>query len=326
MKIISWNLKNVGQTKLAKSFSPGFNALGLGNTVLDYVSRVVMGDAAWNAIPNFSTNPADLFVVVELKSGGRQKGMAVSGTCIPTISALTTQLNAIAQARYPLSYQYKYVVPAITGYHETVGVIFNTVTLDLDVAQSVRDSTTNRWINPRTPYLAQFTIKSTGSTFQVVGVHAPPPNGSDAVRFRPPIDFCRKLPTIQAAGLANTFLTGDFNCNPADSYTTGMEAQVQPFAELPAYITKIPNGTLSRVRTEVARGEAPPANYLSGAYDNIMFNATEPAAVTETVVDLIGNARNMSKSPPPNVSETNTTLVLNAYNAVSDHLPVVIEW
>ena len=83
MKIVSWNLRNIGNTKLTNTFTQKYLGFGLGNDVADYVAGLVMGSDRWNAVPNLSTNPADIFVVIELKTGGKKKGGAVSGTCIP---------------------------------------------------------------------------------------------------------------------------------------------------------------------------------------------------------------------------------------------------
>src|SRR5689334_11971369 len=129
MKIVSWNLKNIGQSKLTNAFSPTFNAFGLGNNVIDYITGLVMGATRWNAVASLSTNPADIFVVIELKTGGNQKGKAISGTCLPTLNDITGRLNLIVSKKYPGNpdppYQYDYVIPVIIGYHETVGIIFN---------------------------------------------------------------------------------------------------------------------------------------------------------------------------------------------------------
>ena len=127
--------------------------------------------------------------------------------------------------------------------------------------------------------------------------------------------------------MANSFFMGDFNCNPASTYTTGGGAAVSPFTGLPTYTTQIVNGTLSSVRVKVANANVPPANYLSDAFDNIIYNQPIPVVnVRELVVDTIGGARNMNVVPIVNIPNANLTGVLNAYNRVSDHLPVAMEW
>ena len=335
MKIVSWNLKNIGQTKLGNAFSPTFNAFGLGNNVLDYVSGLVMGTTRWNAVANLTTDPADIFVMIELKTGGHQKGRAVSGTCLPTINAVTAQLNVLSNIRYPNPnppnpwvppYVYAYATPVIVGYHETVGIIYNTRTLQLLSTHAFRNNTNQNWINPRTPFGSLFRVIGTQNTFQVIGIHAPPPKGAQALKYRPPIDYSNFLATTTPAGMTNSFFMGDFNCNPASSYTNGNGVVVVPFTGMVGFQTFIPNGTLSSVRTKVAGGLNPPANYLSDAYDNIMFNDPLVAANTQQlVVDMIGQARNMNAIPIVNVANTNLVAVLNAFNKVSDHLPVVIQ-
>lgn len=335
MKIVSWNLKNIGQSKLSNNFSVTFNAYGLGNDVLDYISGLVMGANRWNAIPGLSTNPADIFVMIELKTSGNQKGKAVGGTCLPTLNDVTARLNTLSNLRYPNPnppnpwtppYVYSYIVPVIVGYHETVGIIYNTRTLQVVSASAFRNNTNQNWINPRTPYGALFKILANNNTFQVIGIHAPPPKGAPALKYRPPIDYCRQLTTIQPAAMSSTYFMGDFNCNPASSYTNGNGQVLQPFTNLNGYKTFIANGTLSSVRTKIASGLTPPANYLSDAYDNIIFNANLNQGNTgQLVVDMIGNARNMNANPIVVIPVNNPSAVLNAYNKVSDHLPVVIE-
>lgn len=335
MKIVSWNLKNIGQTKLGNNFSPTFNAFGLGNNVLDYISGLVMGTNRWNAIAGLNTTPADIFVMIELKTGGNQKGKAVSGTCLPTINAVTAQLNALSNIRYPNPnppnpwtppYVYAYATPVIVGYHETVGIIYNTQRLQVLSTYAFRNNTNQNWINPRTPFGSLFKVIGTQNTFQVIGIHAPPPKGAPALKYRPPIDYCRQMSTTTPAGMTNSFFMGDFNCNPASSYTNGNGVVLQPFTNMVGFQTFIANGTLSSVRTKVAGTMAPPANYLSDAYDNIIFNAQLNVGNTqELVVDMIGQARNMNAFPIVNVAATNLVAVLNAFNKVSDHLPVVIQ-
>lgn len=331
MKIVSWNLRNISLNKLGNAFSPTFNAYGLGNNVLDYVSALVMGAARWNAIPNLTTNPADIFVMIELKTGGSQKGQAVSGNCLPALNAVVAALNTLVGIRYPNNqnppYQYAYATPLVIGRNETVGIIYNTVSVKLLSATAFRNYNNQKWINPRSPFGAMFQVKANNVAFQVVGLHAPPPKGAAALKYRPPIDYCVQLPTTIPAGMANSFFMGDFNCNPASTYTNGAGTVVAPFTGLPAYVTQIPNGTLSSVRVKVASANPAPANYLSDAFDNIIYNDPIPVAnVQQLVVDTIGGARNMNVVPIVNIPNANLTGVLNAYNRVSDHLPVAMEW
>lgn len=334
MKIVSWNLKNIGYRKLFNTFSQKFIDFELGNDVGDYIARLVMADACWDNLPNYTQDPADIFVVIELKTGGKRKGYQAMGTCAPTLDELVSRLNTMAEEMYPNAmvppYVYDYEMPEVVGFHETVGVIYNTESLTYVGSGAVRNTQTNNWINPRTPFYAEFTtIGANPYTFRVVGIHAPPPSGGDGVRYRPPIQFCVQLPNIQAAGQANTFIMGDFNCNPASSYVlqgNNGNVNVFPFANLNGFGTLIANGTLSSVRTR-PNNLVPPANYLNDAYDNILYNMNMGGFnATETIGDLIGNARDMSDVNTPNVSVTNIRLLVNAYNTVSDHLPVIIEW
>ena len=61
MKIISWNLKNIGQSKLTNKLSPVLAAAGLGGTVLEYITKLVMADNAWRNIT--TANPADILLI-----------------------------------------------------------------------------------------------------------------------------------------------------------------------------------------------------------------------------------------------------------------------
>ncbi|MCB0628204.1 MAG: hypothetical protein R2824_25585 [Saprospiraceae bacterium] len=338
MKIVSWNLKNIGYSKLQNKFSTTFSSYGLGGNVLSYITNLVMGSGNWNNITNLSTNPADVFVVIELKTGGNQKGKTISGTCLPTLTAIRDAMNLASNARYGNldSFKYAYATPVITGYHETVGVIYNTVTLNLQSFYVFRNNTNQKWINPRTPGGAQFQVKADSSTFQVVGIHAPPPKGGNPdLKYKPPIQYCNVLQTINPATMSNTFYMGDFNCNPDSTYeknSGGMLIDVEPFTDLfsTGYKTNIPNGTLSSVRNKLASGQTGQSQYLNDAYDNIIFNKSLTTGNSaETVVDMIGNARNMNATGTPIVfgsSPATSRSILSMFNKVSDHLPVVIEW
>ena len=47
LKVIAWNLKNIGQSKLGNQIDPLLAGAGIGNTALDYTMPVVMGDNIW---------------------------------------------------------------------------------------------------------------------------------------------------------------------------------------------------------------------------------------------------------------------------------------
>ncbi len=338
MKIVCWNLKNIGQTKLGNAFTNTFTPYGLGNNVLDYMMKLVMGDAAWSnlwGLAGLSNNPADIFVIIELKTGGHNKNQAVSGTCLPTITAITNAMNQVAVTRnINNNYQYSFATPKITGNHETVGVIFNNLVFNANPATiSLRDNN-NAYINPRTPFMASLVEGTT--TTKIVGIHAPPVKGGANVRYRPPIDYVRKLGIVgeldptAAVSPTDYFIMGDFNCNPGSSYTNGFGVAVTGFNQLLAwnYNSLIPNGTLSSVRTRVANVNPQPSNYLSEAYDNLLYNfSVAPGGISEYVLDLIGNARNVSQPlNPVALYPNNLVAVLNNYNKVSDHLPMIIEY
>lgn len=327
MKIISWNLKNISNSKLSNTFSQKFIGFGLGNDVGDYITGLIMGCNRWNSVPNLSTDPADVFVVIELKTGGERKGSDVSGNCIPTLQNLVTRLNTLVKRRYPgkssPSYQYAYVTPLVIGYRETVGVIYNKAKLQYLSSRVERN--TKGYLCPRSVFSVDFETRG-GKVFTVAGLHAPPPSGGADTKYRAPINYSNLLYTIPAATTADTFFVGDFNTDPSYSYPYGSGKAVRPFYNLAGFSTKLPGRTLSSVRTSVNNYYTPPANYLSDALDNIIFNASPPGSIRETVVDMIGQARDMNRPSWPGVAGTNLTLVFNAFNVVSDHLPVVIEF
>jgi hypothetical protein len=336
MKIVGWNLLNVGNTKLGKPLTAGFAAFGLGGNILDYIVKLAMFDDAWDNL-NLTDSPADVFVVIELKTGGSLKGGAVSGTCLPTLNTIVNAMNVWAVANgLGATHQYAFATPLITGYHESVGVIYNTHVFNAAPAtQTLRDNVGNN-INPRTPFMASLVETATGKVFEIVGIHATPKGGGGVnLVYKPPIDFIRKLglvteldPTLPMVQ-PDYFIMGDFNCNPASTYTNGLGVVVTGFGQLTAwhYATNIPNGTLSSLRTGVNNAFAPPANYLSDAYDNLMYNFdVPPGPIDEMVLNLIANARNMNAVGTPAVYPGNLVALLNNNRKVSDHLPFAIEF
>lgn len=314
MKIISWNLKNIGINKLANGFTAAFQAYGLGNNVLDYMMNVVMGNNAWNNINTLV--PADIFVIIELKCGGHAKGYLPPGPASPTLQAITAAMNMVV-ANTPAfigNYNYNFVNPLIVGRHEAVGVIFNTHALNFVTTGVLRDNNL-RLINPRTPNYVGFTTVVGGNNLNVIGIHAPPPKGGTNVKYRPPIQFANKVATVPELALPDTLIMGDYNCSTNSVYNSGAGNIGWNFA---GYNTSIPNGTLTSVRQKVANTQPPPANYLSGPYDNLLRNINPPGTI-QVVLDTIGNARNITINPN---GPTNLNVVLRNYNKVSDHLPL----
>lgn len=314
MKIVSWNLKNLGTTKLTNSFTNTFQDTGLGNDVLSYIINVVMGSSIWaNINPPV---PADIFVIIELKCGGHQKGKSATGAAVPVLQGIVGAMNTVVASMPTLkpNYQYNFVLPLIVGRHETVGIIYNTKALTLNNRGVLRDIDL-RLINPRTPFWANFTQKSNGTGLNVIGIHAPPPGGAATVKFRNPINFARKVATVPDLVNPNTMVMGDYNCAPNSTYINGNGTIGWAFN---GYQTSIPDGTLTSVRRRVASSQTPPANYLSGPYDNLLRNFAGP--LVQSVLDTIGNARNVNTNPPSSAGML--SMVLNNYNRVSDHLAI----
>jgi len=339
MKIVGWNLLNIGNTKLGKAFTPTFLGFGLGNNILDYICNVVMGEPTWNNLGIAANTPADVFVIIELKTGGKLKGGAVSGTCIPTITNIRNALNQVATANgITATHKYAFATPLITGNHEAVGVIYNKRVFNANpVTETLRDNMNNN-INPRTPFMVTLVKTANNEEVKIVGIHAPPVKGGADVRYKPPIDFIKKMgfideldPAVPIVG-TDFFIMGDFNCNP-DSYYISKQnnkrRKVFGFKALDdwGYETNIPNGTLTSLRKAVNNNFAPPANYMSEAYDNLFYKfANHPMGITEQVLDLIAHARNMNVVGTPAVYPASTVALLNNNNKVSDHFPFVIEF
>ncbi|MFZ6640997.1 hypothetical protein ACO0LL_14715 [Undibacterium sp. TC4M20W] len=332
MKVISWNLKNVSLNKLTKpnAFQPLFQSYGMGNTVLDFVTNVVMGAEQWEGV--ISSAPVDLFVVIELKTGGSRKGANVSGNCLPTLVAIRDAMNAavVAMGHNPQDFTYEYIVPVVTGRHETVGFIFNTKELTPTALALERNTVTDAYLPGRTPLVATFNVVSQPATsLRFSGIHDPPPSGGAAVRMRPPIDFCRQLVNTPSAAVRNTFFLGDFNCQPTDTYMNGNGVAVSPFSNLTNYGTELANNSLSSVRKRLDNNQAGSAVYLSAPYDNNISWVTPNIVIStgmEEVADLIGEAKNTTFDPPDDLYPARGRAVLNAYNTVSDHLPVITEF
>lgn len=328
MKIISWNLKNIGPAKLTRDFAASYSAFGLGGNVLNYITKVVTGDPAWSNLE--STKPADIFVVVELKTGGKTKGDPGNSSCLVVLPTLVNALNSVVAARQDVSndYLYRSVTPLVTGFHETIGIIYNSKSLTLKSSGILPDLTTNAEFIPRVPFGAQFElVAQAGTSIYVAGIHSPPPEGNSRLKYRKPINYNRLLANVAYAGTTNAFFAGDFNCNPASSYMSDTGAAVFPFSNIPTFITRLPNGTLSSVRQKLNTAKPAPASYLSDSFDNIICNYALPATATEVVPDLIGNARNMNAAGTPGVFAANQETVFTAYSKnVSDHLPIITEF
>lgn len=322
MKIVSWNIRNVGRSKLTNSFSTTFRSVGLGNNVLDYIINIVMGSSVWGNIN--TTVPADIFVIIELKSGGTRKGDDASGAAEPVLKSIVAAMNTIASGNSSLSpnYDYDYVKPKIVGYHESVGVIFNKKSLNYVSSSIVKDNNNNN-ILPRTPFQVDFQTVVGSNAMSIMGIHAPPTSGSGYTLYKDPIQFARTLSSAPAlTGGTNMSVMGDYNCAPNSVYNSGSGNVGWSFT---GYTTSIPNGTLTSVRLSVDNSQLPPANYLSAAYDNLLRNFN-PTGVSQNVLDTIGNARNVTVSPATPLYPTNVVMVLNNFNIVSDHLPITMQF
>lgn len=361
MKIVSWNLKNISENKLANKFTATFISFGLGNNVLDYMVRLVTGNAQWNNITKLTTNPVDVFVIIELKTSGKDKGSPVYGKCVPALKKIVAGMNtAITSLSKTATYKYAYVVPPdndpdgplIIGDFETVGVIYNTKKLTYVSDAALRNLEKKNYLQKKTPYAVQFK-DSSDTLFQIIGVHAAPMSSGT---YEDPIQYCNQLPFVgdydtndNYADKANTFFMGDFNCNPGSTYEAyktkpGSKKRtletIYPFTGLFAksYSTHLSNNALSSLKKNIVSGATAPfteEDYLSDAFDNIIMNGPAGAIATtakELVVNTVGYARDMTATTKPLLVNSATAVygtancVVTSYNKVSDHLPVAIEW
>jgi len=314
-----WNIFKVGSGKLKKRLSATIANGGMGNNIEDYIVKVATGNAVWQ---NATTaTPVDVLVIIELVSGGTQKDMLGYGSCLRVLSALKGSMNAAVNQ---VNYKYKKVAPRVIGTREAVGVLYNTRTLTYVSSQSVRN-TANQFIRPRTAFLTQFTYN--GNPLNIVGIHGPT---STPQNFRASVVFTNQLGDVAEINQAalnpkqDLCVGGDYNCDSTSGYPAfqnGIQTQILAFSRLRQlynYQISLANGTLTSLRNSVNNNLAPPANYLSQPYDNIVFQLPNQM-VNPPVrrVDLIGN------SP---LYATNQIAVFNACRAVSDHLPMTIAW
>lgn len=323
MKIMFWNLLNLGNTKLNKGLNQAvIGANGMGNNILDFIVNVSTGQAVWQNAT--SQVPADVFVIVELKSGGTMKGNAGNGACLQVLPRVVQAMNALVDAQH---YVYASVPPLVIGRHEVVGVVYNTRTLNNPQGSVVRN-VQNNFLRPRTPFLVEFNEIATNTPLNIVGIHGPtskPASGDfrSAVRYTNNLAKCAAIQQQGNNPKHRTYIGGDFNVDPLNSYVLGnnkKRRKILAFSALEAgrYAITLANNTLTSLRRALNNNYPQPENYLSQPYDNIPFlmpnvNPLPPVAR----VDVIGNAPTYAASQ---------RATFNAARKVSDHLPMTIEW
>jgi len=330
MKIINWNLKNVGVTKLNKPLPAKIQVAGLGDTVLEYVTKVVMGDPVWEGV--ISEDPVDVFVVIELICQQTyERGVPAVGSSIRTLELLKNTMNTICDNRgIEGEYQYDYVEPLTIGDHkkgEAIGVIYNERVLTYTDSDVLTEN--GQRINPRSPFLAQFDIIGTDQSLSIVGIHAPPMNGNDATD---PIKYCNALANI--AELRNmdgdVLIMGDYNCNPTSTYLNNNRYIGFNNPLIVGFSTLLqPSPTLTSVRSYNHANEIEPANYLSQAFDNI-FHKIEDLDIANSETKRLDLIRYAYDDDNEEYLYDDTfyrnTLVERFFTLISDHLPVVINY
>lgn len=324
MKIMCWNIFKVGSGKLKRKLGAVVANGGLGNNIQDYIVKVALGNAVWSNAT--TTTPVDVFVIIELVSGGYQKDTLGYGSCLRTLTALKSSMNTAVTNK--AAYVYDYVAPKIIGTKECVGVIYNTKKLTFVSSQSVRNTAGN-FVLPRTAFWAKLQLAAAPkTTLNIVGIHGPTSSPSagdykDAVTYTNRLAEVAQLNQSGVTPKQDTCIGGDYNCDPLNSYTKKLNAKnkkITAFSDLTDYNYEItlPNGTLSSVRQRINSSKTPPADYLSEPYDNILFQL--PSLTTNPpvkLIDLVGKST---------LYTTNLVAVFNACRVVSDHLPLTISW
>lgn len=340
MKIICWNLRNIGGPKLTgadNTLSPDLAALNLGSTLLEYIVKVVTGDPVWSNATNgdqttclTSNTPADIFVIIELKSGDGGKGRRARGGCQVVLPTITNALNVATDNNYDYTFMNTKENPLpITGKRECVGVIYNQRKLTYHSSKVLRDDRAN-YLRPKTPFLIKFLTVDNNDFLTIVGLHAPPLGGAPSPN-KPPIDYCIQLSTCpDLEEDENILIMGDFNCSPDSFYYYNQTMKRFPFDSLKDeyFENDLPTPTLTSVKTELDDTFDAPANYLSMPYDNIFYKSSMFAGVETKVLDTIGKARNMIDPANP-VDLTNdqlSAMVEEYFSKFSDHLPIQIEF
>ncbi len=318
-----WNIFKLGSSKLKNKMNQAVIANnGLGNTALDYIVKVATGNAVW--VNATTTTPVDVLVIVELISGGATKGAPGTGSCLRSLNAIKAALNGTTTA----AYRYAYVPPLVTGFHETVGVLYNNKSLTYVNSAAMRN-TSNAFLLPRTPLWAQFNVigANPARVLNIVGIHGPTSvpaslDYKDSVSYTNQLGLVGQLNQAALNPKQDTCIGGDFNCDPLNSYKSGngsKGAKITAFTDLTGsygYVITLANGTLTSIRDAMDNTKTPPANYLSEPYDNIVFRLpSQMVNPPVNRVNLIGQAP---------VFATNAVASFNAARSISDHLPLTI--
>lgn len=319
MKIVSWNLRRLSRGKLTRRLQPKLRAAGMGNDVGEMICRVVLGMEPWQEVN--PGGPADVFVIIEVSSGGDHKGTAATGSGPIALASLVATFNAIANAgRAPNDpnpdHQWAVVPPLVVGWHETVGIIYNTRLLTPAGSGVLRDDVYDRFFLDRTPFWARFTDRN-GEPSNVVGIHAETADGNDVgpgIRYANSLTRSDRLDVVDEMEVEDTYVAGDYNCQPEDTYGY----PPRPF-DMEGYQTSLPHNSWSTVRKKPDSSYRPPRNYLCNPYDNLMFaiGGDGPLDDWASLLDLIGRA------PAPLPTKNLQMLTQRYFSEVSDHLPIV---
>jgi hypothetical protein len=359
LKIISWNLKNLGNDRLARELSdPIAREPGGADTVLGMITKVVMGLYPYTAVADnapvaAATNATvDLFVIIELRCTDGDRNTAAAGAGPVALQAIVNHMNIIAAppAPGPLpAPTYASIPPLRVSETEAVGIIYKVAALAPQANVQARALQANLpagngavapgWLNipeveadgdaemadadahnkTKAPFLASFTTAG-GHALHVVGIHASPQDD-------PATRYCRSLPQfpdLVGANRNRTIMMGDFNICPTDAG--------QPFVPIFAvqYTTRLHDGTKTSLKRRPASGPAAPmppamARYLSRAYDNVIHNA--PLAPAQPSPDPAVYALDLPRSiiSPDRSLGTWTAVLPKVFNDISDHLPMVYD-
>lgn len=360
MKILSWNLHNLVDTRLGHPLPLKVRNQAGAVDVRALITNMALGSEPYQTVPTggpvptMTLTPVDLFVIIEVKCRDGDRGteatMQTGGGGPRALQRIVDGLNtaaALAQPNGPPTYAL--IPPLRVSRDEAVGIIYRPTSLTpvAGTAEALQATLPGGagppapgWLNipvrapaagaavvdgahnkTKAPFRVSFTTAG-GQVLHVVGIHASP--GDD-----PATRYCRALPqfdVLVSAARADTILMGDFNICPSDAG--------QPFGPMFAlqYGTRLADGTKTSLTKTLGPGtRVPPppldSQYLSRAYDNVIHNTPAgppppPAAGPWVyVVDLV-----RSVTPANSTRGTWNSVVKGMMNKdVSDHLPVIYE-
>lgn len=347
-----WNIDKFSTRVLARNLINVVRNCGLGNTTLDYITKVLCSSSEWNN--GVQGVPADIIIIVEPVSGTQGKGQAATGTCITAQAQLIAALNTfIGNQNLQDRYHFAGTPQQNIASRESMSIIYNNIVLNYADSGALRDNT-DGWLAPRAPFWAQFTTVAAPNTpINIIGIHSPQKGenrGGAEYQYNRQLEYADALATIPEIiqQAESVIIAGDYNCSTRSQRKRQIidegrrrSVRVPGFENLTAlnYNTQIPNPMLgppdiplniySSVRRRVNNNEEYPMNYLSEAYDTALYHLVNLLNPRQQVNNLIGTAQN-TIGPVQNgvnvvqngpLSPAYVRPLLDNYRKVSDHFP-----